>query len=247
MKKIISLLLSLALVTLTARAANITFTDHTFKLSNYSETPIFKTSPSDTVSFAQCPTCGNPGKALQIRETLPTSQDLIAIGFINNTFAYNPLTQGVITSIDASVDKNIISDVPPTDPSNPYRNTFRPLIEQDGMFYLAAIPGPTFTQGGDIGYSTISQNGLVATDFSLFDFSTGTFGVTHPNFAGDAMLFGLGQLTQFGPPNVHFEADYDNLRLTIHSAVPDSGATILLLLGSVALLFFYRASESRHV
>lgn len=87
---------------------------------------------------------------------LPRSLDIAAVGFINNTFGYNPLTQGAILSIDASVDKNIITNAPPAPPNNPYSNTFRPLIEQDSMFYLAAIPGPSFTQG-PTGYNTISK------------------------------------------------------------------------------------------
>lgn len=171
---------------------------------------------------------------------LPRSLDIAAVGFINNTFGYNPLTQGTILSIDASVDKNIITNAPPAPPNNPYSNTFRPLIEQDSMFYLAAIPGPSFTQG-PTGYNTISKNGFIATDLTLFDFTTGTFGVAHPDFAGDPMLFGLAQYTQFGPAHIRFVANYDNLEFSINRRIPESGSTLLLLFGSVgALLVFQR-------
>lgn len=142
--------------------------------------------------------------------TLPGSGDLAAMGFMNNTFRYNPLSQGVITTIDASVDKNNITNQP-VNPNTTFTNTFRPLIEQDGLFYLAAIPGPTY-HGGSSGYSTISRTGLVATDFAQFDFSTGMFGTAHPNFGGDPMLFGVGQITQVFVNNVRFEPDYDNLK-----------------------------------
>jgi hypothetical protein len=166
--------------------------------------------------------------------------DLGAVGFINNTFTYNPLAQGPITTIDASVDKNIKTNVP-VDPQTIFSNTFRPLIEQDGLFYLAAISGPTFN-GGTTGYNTISGSGLVAADFTQFDLSTGAFGTAHPNFAGDPMLLGLGQLTNFGATNVSFEADYDNLRLSINAvnAVPEPGSTVLLLFDSVVGLFALR-------
>lgn len=235
--KRISLLLSLTLVTLTARAASITFTDNNFNLSNYSESSVFKTSPKDKVSWSQCPNCGHPAQALRIRMKLPTALDLGAVGFANNTFTYNPQTQGAIASIDASVDKKIITNIP-VNSTTVFNNTFRPLIEQDGTFFLAAIPGPTFN-GGNTRWNTLSQNGLEATDFTQFNFSTGTFGTAHPNFDGDQMFFGLGQLTQFGVSHVAFKAIYDNLTFRINRA-PDSGSTLVLSLSSVALLFVCR-------
>jgi hypothetical protein len=231
MKKL-PLILICAVLASTAPASTIVFTDNTFDLGNYSET-VFKSSGSDTVSWTQCPTCGNPGQALRIQVTLPAATpDLVAVGFINSTFAYNPLTQGAIATIDASVDKQFISNI---DPSFTLGNTFRPSIEQDGIFYLAAIPGPGI-HGSSNGYDTISQTGLLATAFTQYDFVTGTFGSAHPNFAGDPLLLGLTQITQFNnPTNVMFEADYDNLKLAVNG-VPDSGSTILLLLGSVTTL-----------
>jgi hypothetical protein len=228
-------ILGVTLLTLTARATTTTFTDNTFNLANYSETPVFTTSSSDSVTFDQCPTCGHPGQALQIKMNLPTAGDFASIGFINNGFVYNPATQGAISSIDASVDKDIITNLPVNPNAPAFTNTFRPTIEQDGLFYEAPITGPGY-HGGTTGYNTISRTGLVATDFTQFDFSTGTFGSGHPNFGGDQMLFGLTQITQFLGTPVMFEADYDNLNLKIRS-VPDSGGTIVLLLGSVGALF----------
>jgi hypothetical protein len=182
--KTFPLILIYAVLVSTAPASSIVFTDNTFDLTNYSET-VFKTSVSDTVSFAQCPTCGNPAQALQIQITLPAATpDLVAVGFINSTFAYNPLAQGAIATIDASVDKRFISNI---DPSFTLGNTFRPSIEQDGIFYLAAIPGPG-VHGSSNGYDTISRTGLLASDFVQFDFATGTFGSANPNFAGDPLL-----------------------------------------------------------
>jgi hypothetical protein len=241
--KALVILTSLVL-TLTARATPIVFSDSTFNLANYSETSVFRTSSEDKVSWNQCPQCGQPGRALHIQMNLHKSLDLAAVGFINNTFSYNPQTQGAILSINASVDKNIITNLPPTPPGQFYLNTFRPLIEQDGMFYLAAISGPTFTHGGPTGFNTISQTGLVATDFTLFNFTTGAFGSAHPNFGGDVMRFGLGQIAQFGPANTRFRANYDNLNLSITSRVPESGGTVLLLFGSVAALFGLRRFSS---
>ena len=242
------LFIALTLFAITARATPVTFTDNSFKLSNYSETSAFKSNPNDKVSFSQCPHCGHPGQALHIQMRLGTkqSQDFDAIGFVNNTFSYDPLTEGAIRRIDASVNKNIISNVPPAPAGQFYTNTFRPLIEQDGMFYLAAISGPTYTHGGPTGYNTISQSSLIATDFTEFNFSTGTFGTAHPDFAGDPMLFGLGQLSTFGPPRINFRANYDNLSFTIRP-VPDSGSTAFLFSGSAGLLFLCLRNQRQRV
>ena len=108
------------------------------------------------------------------------------------------------------------------------------MIEQDGKFYLAAIVGPslnTGSKGGSTGFNTISQSGLVAADFSQFNFSTDTFSSGTPNFAGDSMLFGLGQIfgVNTGGANVETAA-YDNLKLDI-ATVPEPST--LWLVGSL--------------
>lgn len=238
----IFLALSGVMLIFAARAGGVSFSDSTFNLADYSETSVFTSSGSDSVSWMQCPTCGNPGSALQIQMTLPTALDVGAVGFINNNFAYIPSSQGVISTIDASVDKNIITNIP-VDSSTTFTNTFRPLIEQDGVIFLAAIPGPTFN-GGTTGYNTISQTGLGASDFTQYDFATNTFGSGHPNFAGDPMLFGLGQITSFGVSSVNFEADYDNLNLSIN-AVPEPQTATLILIGFGAGALLLSKTRSR--
>jgi hypothetical protein len=237
---------SLVMLTLPGRATPIIFTDNTFKLRNYSHTSVFKDVSRDKVAWSQCPNCGDPGQALHIQMRLPEGSSFADVGFFNKTFSYNPQTQGAIFNIDASVDKNIITNAPPTPPNQSYTNTFRPLIEQDGMFYLAAISGPSFTHGGPTGFDTISQTGLVATDFTLFDFTAGTFGSAHPNFAGDTMLFGLGQLTSFGPAHIFFRANYDNLEFVVNTRVPETGRTAWLLLGSVATMLGLQRCSRLH-
>jgi hypothetical protein len=234
------LLFAILSVTITSALQGGSFTDASFNLANYSESPVFGTSGSDTVTFSQCSTCGNPGQALQIDITLPAGLDLAAIGFANNTFSYNPSTQGAISTIDASVDKNIITNIP-VDSSLVLGNTFRPLIEQDGIFYLAAIAGPAF-DGGTTGFNTISQSGLHASDFVSYDFTTGTFGSANPNFAGDPILLGIGQIAQFSNDNVSFTGIYDNLNLTVNAvnAVPEPSGFLPILGGLVGFAWARR-------
>ena len=218
-----------------AFADNVNFTDSTFNLANYTETAAFLSSGGDSLSFDQCSSCGHPGNALQIETFILNQNETTAIGFIGNTFTINTAVQGAITSIDASVDKNLT--VSPSDIGG--GNTFHPLIEQDGNIYLASISGPTVPPPGfTTGYNTISATGLQATDFLLFDFSTGTFGTAHPNFSGDPMSFGLGQIFgSGGNTNFNLEADYDNLDIGINTAaVPEPGALMLLSVGLFGLI-----------
>jgi hypothetical protein len=159
---------------------------------------------------------------LQFTSTFTNSATLINVaqGLVNTLFSYNPLFQGAITSIDTSVLKNISVDYTLTGGGN----TFRPTIEQDGVFYLAAIAGATFdgpNAPAGTGFLTFSQTGLKATDFLSYDFSTGTFGSANPNFDGDPLLFGLTQISgvaSFDGSPGHLVTQYQDLAFDIHTA-----------------------------
>jgi hypothetical protein len=229
----------------TPALADIIFADSTFNLANYTETAQFTFEAS--IAASQCASCGNPGTALQFVATFgdTTSANGAADqGFINNTFSYNPKNQGALGSLTASVDKNLGINVT-TPANNPFGNTFRPLIEQDGNIYLAAIPGPTLL-GGFTGFNSLSQSGLVATDFQKYDFSTGTFLTGAPDFSGDLMLFGLGQITGIGGyPSSQVTAVYDNLRFDLVIAAPEP-SSFWLLAGIVAVTAGAQAARLRH-
>jgi PEP-CTERM motif len=223
--------------------ANVVFTDSTFDLANYTASPVF-TSPGITLTYDQCASCGNPGLGLQLIASF--SLDSVgdaAVGLANTTFSYDPLTQGAIASINASVDKDLTDNYP--FPAT-FGNTFHPLIEQDGNLYIASIPGPGGTTPGSTGYNTISRSGLIATDFEEYDFTTGSFVAAFPNFAGDPMLFGLAQIFSTGTAFAAYtsEADYDNLQLTIVTAVPEPGSIFLLGAGIAGLVGLRRRTRA---
>jgi hypothetical protein len=218
-----------------AASAGATFTDDTFNNADYTQTPSFE--QKITISGGQCASCGNPGEALQVvadfEDTTQPPFALADLGFVNNTFAYDPATQGPIFSIFASVDKDLTTGLTPL-PGLPFGNSFHPLIEQGGIFYLASINGPSWN-GGTTGFLTFFGS-FHASDFEAFDFGTNTFTPDqHPDFAGGPMLFGIGQLFGGGgePPG-RFTAVYDNLRLQI--AVPEPGTLVLTALGLALLL-----------
>lgn len=209
-------------------SANVVFTDGTFNLSQYSESAQFTTNAS--AIFDQCASCGNPGTALQTITTVATGTGGYAQGFVNNTFSYDPMTQGTISSINASIDKNITVSYTGTG----FTTTFHPLIEQDGTYYIATISGPSFditSPGGSTGYMTLSAAALTAASFQEFDFSTGAFVAGTPNFAGDPILFGLAQITSSAAGSI--EVDLDNLSISV--AVPEPSS--LVLFASVLSMF----------
>jgi hypothetical protein len=207
-----------------AALANVIFSDSTFNLGTYSQAFNFEGDPANTAVFSQCASCGNPGTALQLQVDMPNgggptyNSNAMLTGVINSAFAYDPHTQGAISSISASIDKNfgINQDLL-------YNSTFRPIIEQDGVFYSGAISGPVLQGPGFTGYNTIAGSGLTAADFVNIDTSTGNFGSSHPDFAGDAMLFGIGQF--LGAPAIDdtdFTFYFDNLNITLNTAsVPE--------------------------
>jgi hypothetical protein len=238
--------LAIAASTMAASATTV-LSDGNF--SSVTVTPSFTTDPTGTTvsTSAPCANCGNPsGAGLQVivNSTNSSASGLIGsdVGFVDNLLSYNPATQGAIVSISASVDKDITTAG--NFASGTAGNTFRPLIEQGGTYYLAAIPGPGFTSPGSSGYNTISGD-LTATDFLAYNFATGTFGTTNPNFDGDPILFGLGQITSFNP-GTFTTIDYDNLTFGV-SATPLPAALPLFTtgLGALGLLGWRRKRKTQ--
>ena len=209
-----SIALALVAYPVAASASTVTFTDSAFNLADYSESPLYASGMY--VTYGSCSVCGGPGNALTI---VGTSIDPVAasasLAFINTNFVYNPAA-GAITSISASVDKNLITSQSVTR----FGDTFHPTIEQGGNFYVASVSGPTLS-GKITTFTTLAASGLTATDFEEYDFSTGKFEASYPNFSGGEMEFGLSQFftmnEEFG---LRARAYYDDLTITLDTAPP---------------------------
>jgi len=126
---------------ITSASADVVFTDNNFAdIANYSG-PTF--TSGGTITY------NNASNQLQFISTFsnPAQTDNVSQALVNSTFTYNPQTQGAISDIDASVLKTISTTLTGTG----FGNHFYPTIEQDGVFYLAAIAGPTFNGPGGTG------------------------------------------------------------------------------------------------
>ena len=236
-------LLVLLSVTSVPAPADILFTDNTFVPANYNN---FSATPNldlgVTAIYGQCITCGNPGQALEAIVSMPSPGGSF-VGFLNNTFVYNPQTEGAILSLIASVDKDITLDRSTTD----FASNFYPLIEQGGNFYIATIAGGTINSGTTTGYETISQ-GLAATDFGLYDFGTTSVPnfYSNPDFSasGAPITFGLAPLVSANDAFT-ITVDYDNLSFdivpstqggTTDSTVPEPSSLSLLSIFGMGLV-----------
>jgi|HubBroStandDraft_2_1064218.scaffolds.fasta_scaffold59440_2 hypothetical protein len=230
-----------------AATAGAALSDSTIDLSNYTLTTAFTTGA--TITASNCVTCGpTAGGALQFQVVLSPNQTA-DLGLVNNSLLYNPGTEGAITSIDASVDKDF--SFQPAE-SNGFTNGFHPLIEQNNQFYEADIAGassPSGTVVSTLGYQPLSQSGLTAGSFNLINFGTGVIDDTsHPNFSatGDPLSFGLVQLSSAGSYQGTDTIDYANLDLTISSA-PEPSAWALMLLGVFGLGAALRSQRRKAV
>lgn len=226
-------------------AATITFSDSTFDPDDYIATPIGATGPGVAVSVVQCPACGNPGSAVAFGISMPTTADVQGrVGILNTMFAYDPSVSGALLSVDTSVDKDLLVEVDDLGGfTGAFGNTYRPMISQGGLYYLAALVGPPLPNSGgtsfsgSTGYNTIGATGLLATSFLQYDFATGLFGTANPDFSGSSMLFGIAQISTAGAPlsGVDVASRYDNLRFTLH-AVPEPSTLGLLVAGLLMML-----------
>jgi hypothetical protein len=246
--RLLYILLLCVLVTSVPALADIVFTDSTFDAANYNNFSAIPTLDSDvTATYGQCSSCGNPGQALQAVVSIPSFGGAY-VGFLNNTFVYNPQTEGAILSLSAWVDKNLTLDRSTTD----FASSFYPLIEQGGNFYVASIAGGTINSGTTTGYETITSQtlspaGLTATDFGLYDFTAALPDFSsNPDFSatGASMIFGLAPLVYANAPYT-MTVNYDNLNFDItpdtqggitQSAVPESSSLGLLSIFLMGLL-----------
>lgn len=249
------LLLLVGLLLPVTAVADVLFSDSTIDLANYTSTPVYS-DQGVSLTDQNCAACGNPGGGLQVEVITPSDGGAAEFGLINNTFVYNPATEGAIASITASVDTNVI--VNPA-PGGGFTPVFVPLLEQGGNYYISILYGNAFYSNDvtSIGYQTISESGLMATDFGQIDFTSpsnpllSTYNQSvNPDFssAGTPIQVGLAPIVWVND-QFQIESDYANLSFDIAplTTVPEPAAIaplVLLLLGTMVLCAFRRSAQA---
>jgi len=231
-----SVALAAAVLLFAAPAAAATFSDTTFDTSDYLLTEY--AGPGVATTLGQT-AAGNAGTALEgIYAAAGGNTAGVLFTALNSTFVYDPSVSGAITSLSASLDRYFAPSVDGS-PSNVGSYSLRILAEQGGNLYQSIfIFGPFDAPGGD--WHTLSQTGIMASDFKLFDpVNFGAAGsVTGLDFAGGAITFGFamrasGAVDSNGAPVSAPSAGVlraDNFSLDI-AAVPEPSTWAIMVAG----------------
>lgn len=234
-------------------AANVTFSDSTFNLSDYSITK-YQTNGIDVTATQT--SSGNPGPALQIEMHVPRTFESVIRAtqyIINTNFRYDPSVQGAITSIDVSEDlRGVITQNGASIPFNPVGGSHGGglmLIRQGEHLYtnLIGIAGPPVV--GNNNFGSTHADGLKASDFGLVtDAATLKIDDTqHPSFTNGVLEFGVPTgiygTNLFGFPETTAVASIDNLSFTI-STVPEPETYAMLLIGLGIVGFMARQKKT---
>lgn len=190
-------------------SADIVFSDNTFDLSNYTINT-YQTGGA-SISTSQTLTKGNPGAALQSVISEPFLLNLFYTTQIvlNDSFIYDPGTQGAIQSIDASGDSFVnLQNAPLSDRFG------IAIILQNGNYYASVITSPPINGV----WQSYSLPGLVASDFDLVidPLRQITDPTSHPDFTSGVMQFGAAIVTYSATDTLPtWELRIDNLSFTV--------------------------------
>ena len=169
----------------TAAYADVVFSDPSVSTASYTQSAVF-TTPGSSLAVS------NSTSGLQVTVNANSSGSIVAsvaVVFVNNAFAYNPSAQGPLNSLTFTESTSYSASVPVTT-GTPWSTGCGAAIEQDGKYYVAFLPGPSYYSGSS-GLFTCSQTGMTAADFvQVYVCRQVSFTSGNPNFSGNPMTFG---------------------------------------------------------
>lgn len=148
--------------------------------------------------------------------------------FLNDNFVYDPSTQGAIDTIQTSMYQQLSMTIAGgTVNLGGTQRHLRLLAEQDGVLYEAfEVTGGSYAEPG---WLNAAVNGLVASDFKVFDPANpwAARSLTGLDFSGSAITFGF-ELTHYSLTSGAFEANraaassfsMDNFNITLRTLDP---------------------------
>ena len=208
----------------------------------------YTSSPATVITVTNpCTGCEDGTTSLQVQVDMSktTGENTADIGLVDNTLgSYTPDTQGAISTVTASANKEVTVTVGSGTGTN--ANEFHPLIVQDGIDYVAEITGTSYAIPGGSGPSLMSAT-LTASDFVAINLSTDTVLGGNPNFAGDTMTFGLVQFTT-DSLSVVATNEYDALTFQLaQTPLPAALPLFAAGLGALGLLGWRRKRKAQAV
>lgn len=227
----------LALAVIPCQATTL-FTDTTFNLAGYSQTTYTNNTVAAGASYSvsQDGSLGNSAPSAHFNVTWTNDTTFtIFDGLINSSFAYNPSTQGAITSIDFSLDRYTTFTAGTVVLSNA---TAGVLLEQGGNFYLDSLVGPAFSAAT---WQTVATTGLTASSFCLYSFATNAAPdcTQNPDFSASGGVIDFGFRAGLGHSNAlgtgTLDSNYDNLSVTINAPEPSSGWMLITSLAALVI------------
>jgi len=186
--------------------------------------------PLGSAGGSPCGLCGNPNGGLLAVVSYPAGAgtSISDVGFVDGSLAYDPGVQGAIASINAAYQRQLSANFAFSVPF-----TFRLVIEQGGVDYVTAKNLGGSDSGG--GFNTLSASGLVASDFTAFNFLTGVSGSANPDFTTGAILFGVLAVFQTGPEQT-FTAQFDNIKIVVNQSPTPLPAALPLFAGGLGVI-----------
>lgn len=198
------ILMAMLLATPPTVKAQTTFQDGTFNPADWSVSQVYTSGNGGSGSGAQMAGGGNPGSCWVTTHNMATNPARIALFHARAGATFNPATQGVINSINFSMDIRTISD------PNGYGGQHAGLaVRQNSIVYVAPFVG-----NGSMSWLTRSQSALTAGNFTEYD------GPGHPDFTlgGAPMQFGFltgNHNPPGGAPASQTHVAYDNWSMSL--------------------------------